>query len=190
MQSLKDFFPLAVFGLGYFLTRDLITATMLLIAASAVQLGLDYLLHRRVEKLHLIMFGVLLGFGGFTLLLKDPVYIQWKPSIVNAVFALVFLGSHVIGRKPLLQRLLETVLAKTPHIAIDMPNKNWRMLNLCWAAFFLSVAALNLFVAAHYDEETWVTFRLLGLSALNIVFFIAQFVYLQRFMVEVDSKSE
>lgn len=188
MQSLKDFFPLAVFGLGYLITRDLITATLLLIAATGVQLGIDFIRHGRVERLHLIMFLVLLGFGGFTLLFSDPIFIQWKPSIVNLVFALVFLGSHFIGRKPLFQRLIETVLQKTPHLTINMPERSWRLLNLSWVVFFLAVSGLNLYVATHFDEDTWVTFRLLGLSGLNLVFFIAQFVYLQRFMVEVEHK--
>ena len=49
--------------------------------------------------LPLLALGValLLVFGGATLALKDPVFIQWKPTAINWLFALVFFGSHFVG---------------------------------------------------------------------------------------------
>ena len=37
--------------------------------------------------------------------IADQRFIQWKPTVFNWVLALVFLGSHFIGQRPVLQRL-------------------------------------------------------------------------------------
>jgi len=38
-----------------------------------------------------ITLGLLIVFGGLTLLLHDPVFIKWKPTVVNWLFAVAFL---------------------------------------------------------------------------------------------------
>jgi len=44
--------------------------------------------------MHLVTLGLLSVFGGLTIFLQDRTFIMWKPSIVNWLFAAVFLGSH------------------------------------------------------------------------------------------------
>ena len=99
MKQLFDFFPVLVFAGVYFFTKDIILATGVLIGASALQLSLDYARRRTVEKMHLYTFLVLLVFGGFTIFLKDPIFIKWKPSVVNWLFAAVFLGSQLVTKE-------------------------------------------------------------------------------------------
>ena len=50
---------------------------------------------------------VFLVFGGMTLYFHSPLFVKWKPTVIFWVMALVFLGSQFIGKKPLLQRMLE-----------------------------------------------------------------------------------
>ncbi len=188
MKQLLDFFPLAVFAGAYYFTKDIFLATLLLIGASALQLSIDYIRVRKVDKMHFYLFLVLLVFGGMTILLRDDTFIKWKPTVVNWVFALVFLGSHFIGEKPLVQRLLEGMLKQTPHLELRVPSDKWAPINMSWVVFFLSLGAINWYVAFHFEEEVWVTFKFIGMTTLNIGFMIAQFVYLSRFMVEVAHK--
>ena len=112
--------------------------------------------------------------GGATLLLQDKTFIQWKPSLVNWLFAVAFIGSEFIGDKNLLERMMGS--------QIELPKIIWRRLNYMWSSFFIFVGVLNVYVAfsGHYSEETWVNFKLFGMLGLTIVFIILQGLYLAR----------
>ena len=130
----------------------------------------------------LITLGLLVVFGGATLLLKDPLFIQWKPTAINWLFGLGFLLSQFIGKKPLVQRMMSQA------ISID-DDRVWLKLNLSWVLFFALSGLANLLVAPAIDplgfgftESTWVDFKLFGLMGMTIAFVIAQAFYLSRFM--------
>lgn len=190
MKQLFDFFPVLVFAGVYFFTKDMILATGVLIGASAIQLAFDYARRRTVEKMHFYTFLVLLVFGGFTIMLNDPLYIKWKPTVVNWLFAIVLLGSQVLGKETLIEKIITGLLKQAPHLEIDLPRNHWPWLNLCWVMFFIMVGLLNIYVAFNYDEDTWVTFKLVGLTLLNLGFFILQFIHLSRYMREVNSEDK
>ena len=88
----------------------------------------------------------------------------------------------------MVQRMVEGMLSQAPHLSLTMPDSKWMPLNACWVLFFVGLGFINLFVAFSFSEEVWVTFKLVGLTVIMLVFLIAQFVYLSRFMVEVDAK--
>jgi len=122
--------------------------------------------------MHLVTLGLLVVFGGLTLLLRDPVFIKWKPTVVNWLFAIVFLGSQFIGKKSMVERMMSH--------AIDLPAVIWTRLNVSWGVFFLASGILNLYVAFNYAEETWVNFKLFGMLGLTVVFVILQSFYMAR----------
>lgn len=151
-------------------------ATATAILASLVQVGIYWLRHRRFEKLHLISLALITVFGGATLMLQDPLFIKWKPTILNWAFGAVFLGSQFIGAKPLVERMMGH--------AVTAPREVWRRINLAWVAFFAGAGLANLFVAYRFSEEVWVNFKLFGLLGLTLVFVFAQALYLARYMEE------
>ncbi|EDN70175.1 intracellular septation protein A [Beggiatoa sp. PS] len=107
---------------------DIYVATAVIIVSSILQVGFFWLKHRRVENMHLITMGLVLLLGGATLLLHDPVFIYWKPTIVNWAFAIAFFGSEFIGKKNLLQRMLDS--------QITLASKTvWKNLNFTWVVF-------------------------------------------------------
>ncbi len=175
MKLLFDLFPVILFFVAY-KAAGIYVATAVAIAASFIQVGLYWLKRRRFETMHLVSLGLIAVFGGATLLLQDPVFIKWKPTILNWLFAAVFVGSQFVGEKPLVQRLMGH--------AVQVPDFAWRRVNLLWAAFFVLSGVANLFVAFNYSEDTWVNFKLFGLMGMTFVFIIAQSFYLARFMVE------
>ena len=136
----------------------------------------------------LITLGLLVVFGGATLAFKDPVFIQWKPTAINWMFALVFLGSHAIGKKPLIQRMMSH--------AIDIEEERvWIQLNLAWVAFFVVSGFANLIVAPEIDpfglqfsEDSWVNFKLFGLMGMTIAFVIAQAFFLAKYLPSTDEE--
>ncbi len=178
MKFLYDFFPILLFFLAYKLW-GIYTATAVAIGAAAVQTLAFWLKHRRFEKMHLITFSLLLVFGGLTLLLRDPVFIKWKPTVINWLFAAVFLGSHWIGARPLVERMMSH--------AIKAQRAVWLRLSWMWIVFFVGIGLLNLYVAYNYSEDTWVNFKLFGMLGITLVFVIGQAFYLSRYVVEQET---
>lgn len=182
MKFLFDFFPILLFFVAYKL-YDIYVATAVIIVASVIQISWFWIKNHRVEKMHLITLVLVLLLGGATLLLRDPVFIYWKPTVVNWAFALAFFGSQFIGKKNFLQRMLDSQITVTsPHV--------WRNLNFAWVAFFIAMGIINLYVAYHFDENTWVNFKLFGMMGLTFVFVIAQSFYLMRYIVSDEEKTE
>jgi len=177
MKLLADFFPVILFFVAYQIF-GIYVATAVAIAAAAVQVGYLWLRHRKVEKMQWITLGLLAVFGGMTLLLHDPLFIKWKPTVVNWLFAAAFLGSMLLRGPTLIQRMMGH--------AIELPAPVWGRLNLAWSIFFLLLGATNLHVAFTYSEELWVNFKLFGMLGLTLLFVVAQSLYLARYMHEPE----
>ena len=171
MKFLTDFLPILLFFVAYQL-YDIYVATAVAIAASVLQVGYLRLFRKKIEKMHLVTLGLLVVFGGLTLLLHDPLFIKWKPTVVNWMFAIVFLGSQFIGNKSMIERMMSH--------AIDLPARIWTRLNLFWGVFFLGSGVLNLYVAFNYSEQAWVKFKLFGMLGLTVIFVILQSFYMAR----------
>lgn len=181
MKLLFDFLPIALFFVAYKLA-DLYVATGVLIVVTLAQVGWVWLRQRRVEKLPLFTAGLVLVLGGATLLLHDPMFVKWKPTVVNWLFAIAFIGSLFIGQKPLLARMLGEQL--------ELPLPVWVKLTLAWAIFFLAMGAANLYVAFTFDENTWVNFKLFGMLGLTLLFVLAQAAYMSRHIKPDDTSSK
>ncbi len=173
MKLLFDLFPLVLFFIAYKM-YDIYIATAVIIVATAVQVLYVYLKHKRVEKIHIITLVLIVLLGGLTLALQDENFIKWKPTIVNWGFGLVFLASHYIGNKPIIQRMMDGM--------IGLPQQVWTRLSGLWIAFFIVSGIANLYVAFNYDTNTWVNFKLFGLMGMTIGFILLQGVYISRHM--------
>ena len=177
MKFLSDFFPILLFFIAY-QAYDIYVATAVAIAASAGQVAYFQLRYKKVEKMQWITLGLLVFFGGLTLLLRDPDFIKWKPTVVNWLFAAAFFGSNFIGTKSLLQRMMDQ--------AVSLPEAIWKRLNFIWITFFIGIGFLNLYVAFNFPEETWVNFKLFGMLGITFVFVIAQGFYIARHVEEAE----
>lgn len=172
MKLLLDFLPIIIFFTVYKSTDDIILATAVLIPATAAQIAWTWWRTHTIEKMQLITLGLVVVLGGATVLLQDKTFIQWKPSVVNWLFGLAFLGSQFIGKKPIVQRIMESNLT--------LPDSIWRTLNIAWTLFFIVMGIVNLIVVYTLSEEAWVNFKLFGMLGLTLVFIILQGLYLSR----------
>jgi intracellular septation protein len=181
MKFLFDFFPILLFFIAY-KVFDIYVATAVAIAASFIQVGWFWLQYRRVEKMHIFTLLMITVLGGATLMLQDPVFIMWKPSIVNWAFGVVFLGSQFISKKTVVQRMMEA--------NVEMPAHIWSRLNAAWGFFFILLGFLNLYVAYNFNEETWVNFKLFGMLGLTFIFIIGQAFFLGRYIKEPETPNK
>jgi intracellular septation protein len=169
MQLLFDFFPLLVFFAAY-VAYDLYVATAAIIVAIAAQIAYQWLSKRKVNKM-LLISGALVGvFGGITLALRDPVFIQWKVTVVNWLFAAAFLGSQLFGAKTFTERIMGH--------AVELEPAFWRQLNTLWVVNFAAIGALNLYVMYNFDEQTWVYFKTWGMIGLSLLMAVGQAVWI------------
>lgn len=173
MKFLFDFFPILLFFAAYKFA-GIYVATGVAIGASISQVGYGWLKHRRVETMQWITLILIVVFGGATLWLKDEMFIKWKPTVLNWMFAVAFLASQFIGNKNLAERMLAS--------NISMPHNMWVRLNLSWSMFFVLLGCANLYVVYNFDTDTWVNFKLFGMMGLTIAFVLLQAVFLSRYM--------
>lgn len=219
MKFLFDFFPILLFFIAY-KVYGIYPATAVAIGASFLQVAAFWLKNRRFENMHLVTLGLITVLGGATLLLQDKTFFMWKPTAVNWLFAVVFLGSQFVGKKPIIERMMAH--------AIEAPQQVWKRLNLSWVSFFIAMGFANLYVAnfffqaerklnqaagstavdldqcdtlsgqllqlcqhAKLMEDNWVDFKLFGMMGLTFLFVIGQAFYLARYMPEqVDEESK
>ncbi|UTW14153.1 septation protein A [Marinobacterium rhizophilum] len=179
MKLLLDFLPIIIFFVVYKTTGDIIMATAVLIPATMLQMLYTWIRTHRIEKMQLVTLVLVILMGGATIAFQDKTFIQWKPTVVNWLFGAVFLGSHFIGQKTVVQRLMGA--------SIDLPAQVWRNLNIAWVIFFISMGIVNLAVAYSMSEEAWVNFKLFGMLGLTFVFILAQGLYMTRH-IQSDSQ--
>jgi intracellular septation protein len=142
MKFLIDFLPILLFFVAY-KVAGIYIATGVAIAAALAQVAWAWYRHRHVETMLLVTLGLLVVFGGMTIALHDPIFVMWKPTLVNWLFAAAFLGSVWIGGKPLIERMMSH--------AIEVPSPIWSRLNWLWVLFFVFSGLANLYVVYVYS---------------------------------------
>lgn len=182
MKLLLDFLPIIIFFAVYKTTNDIILATAILIPATLLQMLYTWFKTHKIEKMQLVTLVLVVLLGGATVLFQDKTFIQWKPTIVNWLFGIAFLGSQFIGEKTIVERLMGG--------SISMPAFAWKKLNIAWVVFFIVLGIVNLFVAYTFSEEIWVEFKLFGMLGLTLVFVIAQGFYLSRHMENTEQNEK
>ncbi|MFZ2321166.1 MAG: septation protein A [Pseudomonas sp.] len=184
MKQFIDFIPLLLFFIVFKLDPrtvefagqsielgGIFSATGVLIASSVVVYGTLFAVQKRLEKGQWLTLAACLLFGGMTLAFHSETFLKWKAPVVNWLFALGFTGSHWIGDKLLIQRMMGH--------AISLPAPVWRNLNLAWIAFFLIAGSANLFVAFTF-QSIWVDFKVFGSLGMTLLFLVGQGIYLSR----------
>lgn len=177
MKILFDFLPLVLFFAAYRL-GGIYAATGVAMAASAAQIAWNLALRRRVEPVQWVGLAVIAVFGGATLLLHNPTFIKWKPTVLYWCFAAALLGSAKVFKRNLLEAMMKSQLTLPPAV--------WRNLNLAWALFFVALGIANLYVAFRFAEATWVNFKAFGTTGLLLAFALGQGVFLARHMEEKE----
>ncbi|MGB0835605.1 MAG: septation protein A [Psychrobium sp.] len=178
MKHLLEYLPLAAFFISYYLF-DVYIATAVLIGATVLQLIALQVIFKKIERQNWIVFGVVSVFGALTLYFHDDNFIKLKPSIIYGVFALVLLGYQLVG---------QSIPQKLMGSEIDAPSHVWRNLSFGWAATCVIAGVLNFWIAFNLSLDTWVNFKVFGLTALTFIMFICSGVYIYKYMPSDDAQ--
>ena len=177
MKLLLDFLPILVFFAAFKLF-DIWVATGVAIAATVAQIAFLRWRTGKVEPMQWLSLGVIVLFGGATLLSHNDTFIKWKPTVLYWLMGGTLAVGQLLFRKNLLKSLMGAQLV--------LPDPVWRAMNWSWVGFFAVMGSVNLWVAYNFDTNTWVNFKLFGGLGLMVVFIIAQALYLSRFVKEAE----
>ncbi len=174
LKPTVDYAPIGAFFVAY-LVWGLMPATAALMIATAFALVLSLAIARRVPMMPLITAIIVGVFGGLTLWLQDETFIKMKPTIVEALFAVILFGGLMVG-KPLLKPLMSA--------AWPMEDEGWRKLTWRFAWFFASMAVLNEIVWRTQSTDFWVSFKVFGLMILTLIFAVLQAPLMKRYAID------
>lgn len=130
---------------------------------------------------------LIVGFGGVTIWLRDPDYIQMKPTAVYLLFGTVLLIGFWRG-KALLKVLLETAFE-------GLSDAGWMKLSRNWGLFFFVLAALNEVLRYKFNKsndgfETWIALKLWAFLPLTFLFTFLHIPMLLRHGLAEDAASD
>jgi intracellular septation protein len=184
MRLLVDFGPLVVFFATYKIAggglHAILVATGAFMAAILISTIAALITFRRITPMLWLSTILIVSFGGITLYLRDPRFIQMKPTIYYVLLAgLLFVG--LLRRKPLLRWLFGPVF---PGLSED----GWLKLSRNWALFFVALAIANEVLRATVDFDTWLTLKVWGVTLVSFLFAMANMPMLLRHGLDPDKK--
>jgi intracellular septation protein len=123
-------------------------------------------------------------FGALTIWFHDERFIQIKPSIIYAFFALLLIGGWVRS-KAMLKYVLE-------HAYQGLDETGWLKLSLSWGVFFLVLAGVNeIFRQPEwFSFDTWLSIKVWGVTACTFLFALANIPMLMRHGLKLGDDSE
>lgn len=125
---------------------------------------------------------LIVGFGGLTVLLRDPVWIQVKPTAIYLLFGVTLLVGVWRG-KALLKILLEAAFE-------GLNDTGWMKLSRNWGLFFLVLAAVNEGLRFWLSFGDWIAAKLWVFLPATFLFTFAQIPMLMRHGLAVEEKAE
>ncbi len=184
-----DFGPLLVFFLTFRLaksdgafgaTAGAIKGTVAFMIAIMIAVAVSQWKLKKVSPMLWLSAVLVLGFGALTVWLNDPVFIQIKPTIIYAGFAVLLIGGWLRGR-PLLKYLLQAAYT-------GLSDKGWMLLSRNWGIFFVAMALINEGLRATLVFDTWLTVKVWGVTALSFLFAMSQVPLMLKHGLELDDR--
>ena len=178
MKQLFEFFPLIVFFVVYYKSdKDLYLSITAVIIATLISLVALYIKERKISTMMLVSTVILIVFGGLSIFLKNDIFFKMKPTIINALFAIILIGSTFFN-KPVLKMLLNS--------SMKLTDQGWSLMNKLWSGFFIFLALLNEIVWRTQTTDVWVNFKVFGIMGITIVFTIIQIPLLKKHFINLD----
>ena len=179
MKLLLDFFPSILFFVA-FKFAGIYVATAVAIVATVAQIAWLRYSTGKVEPMQWVSLGVIVLFGGATIVAHNETFIKWKPTVLYWLMGSALFVGQVFFKKNFLKSLMGSQL--------QLPDAAWRVTTWSWTAFFAVMGLVNRWVAFNFDTDTWVNFKLFGGMGLMLLFVLAQALYLGRYMKTEEAR--
>ncbi len=178
-----DYGPILLFFLVYrhYAPKDhaslqevaaVIYGTAAFMVGAVIALAISLVKFRKVSPMLWLSTALIVFFGGLTVLLRDPLFIQLKPTAIYLLFGAALLGGWYKG-KALLKTLLEAAFE-------GLDDDGWMLLSRNWGWFFLFLAALNEGFRHWLSFSGWLQSKLYVFLPLSFLFTFAHMPMLLR----------
>ena len=135
------------------------SGTWALIITTGLAIAVMLYMFRRPPIFPLIASTVTIVFGGLTLLTGNPMWVQIKVTIFNALFAVFLIGGLAIKRN-----FFKYVFDKTFHYT----DEGWNKFTWSFALFFMFTAVANEFVRLTFKASELYEFLGYQLDGINV----------------------
>lgn len=188
-----DYGPLLVFLAVYKFTTPeddgalgqvtaVIQGTIAFMIAAVVALAFSKWKFGKVSPMLMLSTALIVGFGALTIWLRDPAFIQFKPTAIYLLFGVLLIGGWLRG-KALLQILLEAAFE-------GVDREGWLKLSRNWGVFFFAMAGLNEVLRMTLTFESWLWAKLWVFMPLSFLFTFTQIPMLLRHGLALEDKAE
>lgn len=178
LRAVADYGPLIAFFVTY-KGFGLLAATAVLVMATIIAVALVYSMDRKIAFFPLVSAAIVSVFGGLTLFFDDDRFIKLKPTIVSGIFSALFLYAWLRSKE-----WLKIVMGQ----AIHLKPEGWRRLTLRWSFLFLGLAVANELIWRTQTTETWVSFKVFGITGAVLVFSLLQLPLIQRYQLPEEEE--
>ena len=162
---------------------SILLAVAVAIIAFTIQIAYLLATRKKVSLVQWLSFTILLVFGGASIYFHSDNFIKWKVTVLYWLFAAALIVGVLAFKKNLIRALMEPG-------GIELPENVWTRMNQAWITFFVLLGVLNLYVAFTFSRTTWVTFKAFGLTALTVVFALAQGLLISRYLDRLDADAK
>lgn len=172
---------IVVFAGVYYSTRDFFILTGAIMALVTLQVIFEKIVEKKVGKVLFFSWLLLLPLGSLTLFLRDPLFLQWKFSIVHWLMGLILISTYYFKGPVLLKTLFSALgpqLKSAPTIA-------WTRVTIFISFFTILIGFINLYFIYYASLDAWVNFKLYGVTVLNMIMMSSSLFYLSS---QADSK--
>lgn len=149
----------------------IVAATIVIIVASLLQMGWIVMKGEKPSKMAIFSTTLVVIFGGLTIVLQKPEFIQWKPTLLYWLFAGILLFGRLKGK----------IYIQAVFQGIEMPLTAWKTVENWTLLFLVAVGIINLIVAYTCSMDIWVDFKLFGLLGLTLLFTIGLGFYVAKY---------
>jgi intracellular septation protein len=186
MRLIIDFGPLVVFFATYKLTggglHGTLVATGAFMVAVLIAIVAAVAVFRKVTPMVWLSTALILSFGTITLYLRDPRFIQMKPTLYYGVLAaILFIG--LLRGKPLLRWLFGPIFP-------GLDERGWLKLSRNWALFFVALGIANEIMRVTLSFDTWLTTKVWGVPIVSLLFAVSNIPMLLRHGLDPDAKKD
>ncbi len=191
MSFILEMLPLLSLGLGYLVGKQVNPEEAIYFLSYGAILGTiaQFVIYKvrkqKMQKMTFITGIILIVFSSLTVILRNPMFVYSKPTVIAFAFAIAFFVYYKVKKTT----ILEVMMGKQ----FELPAANWKVLNWAWILFQVSIGIANLVIilqinSGKLDEVIWVNFKVWVLPITTFIFLGGQMAYMLKKgkMIEVN----
>lgn len=178
---------LVVMAVTWYPTRDFLALTTVIMLFVTLQVVFEKIVNGKIPDFLFGSWCLLIPLGSMTLFFRDPLFLQWKFSVVYWLFGLILVIARIVGKKDILKSMLSLAGPQMKKVE----DAVWKRANYFMALGLIFLGFLNLYFIRTGDMDLWINFKFYGATIYNILLFgIVGYYIFSSLPEDNTSKSE